>query len=401
MIRALKRKFVLISMLLVFVVLTLVLLGGILATRVQFAGIYHLALQRELATDLRSPNRHAFPVQRPEDNPGGRTPRLSFTVAKDADGAWAITTPWVQVEEDTLQLLNERALQEASPSGFWQDLGIAYQRGQDRIAFVNLQAEYSQQQSMLLVYIAVYAGALLMFFLISLGLSKWALRPVEQSWAQQHQFVSDASHELKTPLTVILANLDIQEQESGQSNWLTAARSEGLHMKKLIESMLFLTRSDEAKQAPSLARMSLSSLVQEAALAFDAVAYENNITLVQEVKEGLQIKGDQALLRQLVSILLDNAIKYTPDGGEVRLSLHQSRDKAVLRVLNAPSYIPPEQLSHIFDRFYRTDESRTRGEGSYGLGLAIASEIARQHGVSLKANSVQGVGTTFSVAFPL
>ena len=113
MIRALKRKFVLISMLLVFVVLTLVLLGGILATRVQFAGIYHLALQRELATDLRSPNRHAFPVQRPEDNPGGRTPRLSFTVAKDADGAWAITTPWGQVEEDTLQLLNERALQEA------------------------------------------------------------------------------------------------------------------------------------------------------------------------------------------------------------------------------------------------------------------------------------------------
>lgn len=398
MLKALKRKFILINMLLVFVVMTLVLSGGILAIRAQFADSYRAALYREITTDTKASAHRTFPVRRPEDNPDGRASKLSFSATGSAAGGWALATPWVQVEDETLNMLCSRAVQAVEDIGFWPDLGIAYLRGQGRIAFVNMQSEQSQQQNTLLAFAAVYSGALVLFFLISLGLSKWALKPVAQSWAQQRQFVSDASHELKTPLTVILANLDIQEQESGQSVWLSAARSEGLHMKKLIESMLFLTRSDESRQPLLMARVSLSGIVQEAALAFEALAYENNIRLEQQIEEGQFTQGDADQLKQLVSILLDNAIKYTPPGGVVRLKLTRARDKALLSVLNAPAFIPPDQLAHIFNRFYRADEARARIEGGFGLGLSIAKEIARQHGIPLNASSSQD-GTVFSTVF--
>lgn len=399
MIKALKRKFVLINMLLVFVVLTIVLVSSIVATEVQFKQDYMASLTRELATDSKTIRFPAFPSRRMEDRNMSRPQKISFSVQRDESGAWVLMTPWIQMEQETLETFANRAEAEQDESGFFSDFGIAYKKGQNRIAFVNLQSEQNQRQNILLVQAAVYLGALGLFLLISFVLSRWALKPVEQSWAQQRRFVSDASHELKTPLTVILANLDIMEQENGESNWLSASRSEALHMKKLIESMLFLTRSDEARQPLHMEALNLSSLVEEAALAFEAIAYENEVTLKQDIAQGITTQADAALIKQLVSILLDNAFKYTPKGGVTQVKLIKERDRAVLSVRNHPSYIPPEQLAHIFDRFYRTDDARTKTQGGYGLGLAIAGEIARQHGAAIKANSTQADGTTFEVYF--
>jgi two-component system sensor histidine kinase CiaH len=397
MLKTLKRKFILINMALVFAVMTAVLLAGLTANQVQFRTEYQFALQRELSLDAALAPRDFFRMVLTRRNDRESPAKLAFTAFRGSDGTWTVVAPWVQVEKDALASLCQRALSERAPSGFWEDTGIAYARQDDRIAFVNLQNEYSQLESGRLAWILIYLGALSVFLLVTLLFARWAMRPVESSWTQQRRFVSDASHELKTPLTVILANLDILEEEKGSNPWLTAARGEGLHMKKLIQHLLFLAHSDEARQKVRRERVPLSDIVSETALAFEALAYENSLKLNTSVAPGLSAQGDAELLRQLTGILLDNAVKYTLAGGEIDISLSRQRDKLSLTVRNSKAFIPPDQLKRLFDRFYRLDESRGGAEGGYGLGLAIASEIARRHGGTLKAASSEELGTSFTL----
>ncbi|MHC1787649.1 MAG: sensor histidine kinase [Christensenellales bacterium] len=397
MLKALKRKFILINMLLVFLVMTAVLLAGLIANYAQFTGAYRLALDRELALDMNQPRRDAFRTDLPREGGNDQPAKLTFTAVLKQDGAWTLLTPWMQVEQDTLAALCLRAQEAAGASGFWPDSGIAYARQGSRIAFINLQNEYAQLKGGLLAWGLIYLAALSAFLLISFLLSRWALRPVETAWMQQRRFVSDASHELKTPLTVILANLDILEQEQGESAWLAAARVESLRMKKLIEDLLFLARSDEARPPRQQEKVDLSALVSETALAFEALAYENGLRLHAEVAPGLHTRGDAEQLRQLAAILLDNAVKYTPAGGQIDVCLLGQRDRISLSVHNSKAYIAPDQLGRLFDRFYRRDEARSKSQGGYGLGLSIAAEIARQHGASLRASSSQAQGTCFTL----
>ncbi|NLD52596.1 MAG: GHKL domain-containing protein [Clostridiales bacterium] len=241
----------------------------------------------------------------------------------------------------------------------------------------------------------VYVGALGLFFLLAMLLSSHALRPAEIAWAQQQRFVSDASHELKTPLTVILANLDILESEQGGSQWLSAARAEGLIMKKLIENLLFLAHADETREIAEHDFVNLSNIVDEISLAFEAPAYEKGLTLNTDIAADQMMRGNADLLRQLLSILLDNAVKYTPEGGTIKVTLKKNMEKLALTVHNSGVHIPQEHLNHLFDRFYRMDPARSNAEGGHGLGLSIAAEIARQHGATLKAFSKPREGTGF------
>ncbi len=394
MLKILRRRFVLISMALVFLVMTSVLLAGIISNRLQFTRDYESALRREQAKDVKGQPHESFRTNLPVPGQPPQRPTLTFTAVR-SNGAWHLVTPWMQVDADTLDMLCQRAQDASASSGFWPDLGIAYARQEGRIAFVNLQSEQAQLRSSQWTWGLVYLGALALFFLLALLLSRSALRPVETAWAQQQRFVSDASHELKTPLTVILANLDILENERGGSQWLTAARTEGLMMKKLIENLLFLAHSDEARQPLRREKVSLSDIASETVLAMEALAYEKNLALHSDILPAQMIQGDADLLRRMLGILLDNAVKYTPAGGSIRVTLGKSRDKLALTVHNSKAYIPPEHLAHIFDRFYRMDAARSKGEGGYGLGLSIAAQIARRHGGVLRAYSQEGSGTRF------
>ncbi|NLG57322.1 MAG: hypothetical protein GX540_02800 [Clostridiales bacterium] len=401
MIKRLKRKFVLVNMLVVFLVLTLVFVGGMTAIKLRFAEEYRQELRRELTLDLRTPQLPQFRTQLPMNSPFSRPQRLTFSAVLGEDGAWTLHNSWMQVDQDTLDLLTQRAQEARAETGFWEDLGIAYLKSEGRIAFANLQNEFSQLQSNLSAWLMVYVGALALFLLISLALSRWTLKPVEKSWMQQRHFISDASHELKTPLTVILANLDIAEKETGENQWLASARVEGLQMKRLIEDLLFLARSDEARQKVLNQPLDLSALVGETALAFEALAYENQVALSLDVQKDIRVAGDPGLLRQLSALLIDNAVKYTPKGGEILVKLQTVKDKALLSVRNHPARISKEQLPRLFDRFYRADEARTKPEGGYGLGLSIASEIARQHQSAIKASCTEAEGAVFSISLPL
>lgn len=237
------------------------------------------------------------------------------------------------------------------------------------------------------------------------GLSYWlagfAVGPVKQAWQEQKQFISDASHELKTPLTVILSSADLASEEQDGTKvrqYVEGIRAESLRMKALVEDMLTLARAESGTK-PAEETVNLSDTVLESALAFEPVAFESDRELNYDIRPELTVSGSAVQLRRLADILLDNAVKYAAEGTPVRLLLRREGRNAALRVENRGETIPAEKLPHLFDRFYRADESRTGGEG-FGLGLAIAQSMVKAHGGSIGCTSAEGV-TEFTVTLPL
>ena len=249
-------------------------------------------------------------------------------------------------------------------------------------------------------------SALVGFFFISLLLARWATRPAERAWKQQRQFVADASHELKTPLTVVLSNVDmlqeysVQPQDARQQRWLGNIRASSEQMKDLVEEMLTLARSDAGgQQALVHQQVNFSDLVDDALLRFEPAVFEAGKQLEEAVTEELYVTGDGGKLKRLVDILLDNARKYTPEGGHIWVTLAaDGRNRIQLTVRNEGTPIPAQDLEHIFERFYRADQART-SEG-FGLGLAIAREIAREHRGKLWAESSPERGNSFCFSLP-
>lgn len=267
----------------------------------------------------------------------------------------------------------------------------------------------------------VGAGALALLFLLNLVFSRWALAPVQRAWAQQQRFIADASHELKTPLTVILANNAILRQHGGetvasQGQWIESTQMEAERMQGLVADMLDLARpaieggTASGEPAPPV---DLSRLVEGEALTFEAVAFERAITWENIIDPHIMVRGSAPRLSRLTAALLDNACKYTEPGGTVTVRLRADGGEAVLSVLNSGDPIDPADLPHLFDRFYRADPARTHraqpssdasadgAPNGYGLGLAIAQDIARAHKGTLSVTSTAEEGTAFTLRLPL
>ncbi len=250
-------------------------------------------------------------------------------------------------------------------------------------------------------------GALAVLFLLNLAFSRWALTPVQQAWTQQQQFVADASHELKTPLTVILANNAILREHgadtvASQSQWLESTQVEAERMQGLVTDMLDLARAGALGASPARDELDFSRLVEGEVLTFESVAFERGIQWESTVEEGVRVRGDSRRLQRLVGILLDNACKYTEPGGRVAVALRTEERAAVLSVRNSGEPIAPADLAHLFDRFYRVDKARTHdAPAGYGLGLSIAQDIAQAHKAPLTVRSNAAEGTVFTLRLPL
>ena len=255
-------------------------------------------------------------------------------------------------------------------------------------------------RSLALVLTAVGLGALGLLFLLNLVFSRWALRPVQQAWAQQQQFTADASHELKTPLTVILANNAILRQRgsdtiASQRQWIESTQMEAERMQSLVTDMLDLARPTpqgaQTSEGPA-AVVDLSRLVEGEALTFEAVAFERDLTWQCTVAPGIAVRGNAARLQRAVAV-----------------TLRAATGDAVLSVRNSGEPIDAADLPHLFDRFYRADKARTHnavdsendGAGGYGLGLAIARDIAQAHKGAIAITSTAQEGTTFTLRLPL
>ena len=272
----------------------------------------------------------------------------------------------------------------------------------EKLAFVDMSMEQAVLRKMMGSYLFIALASLLLLLGVSILLSRWATRPVEKAWTQQRQFLSDASHELKTPLTVILSNAELLEQaqlSDKPARWTDNIHSEAQQMKSLVEEMLTLARADNMVRTAVLTEVSLSDIAADCALAFEPVAFEAGKSLDYTLAENITVLGDGEKLRQLISVLLDNAIKYGADGGTVTLSLEKTDRQAKLTVSNPGDPIPPEQLGHLFERFYRADDSRGEKSG-FGLGLSIAQTIAAEHKGTLKAES-DLASTRFIYTMPL
>ena len=305
-----------------------------------------------------------------------------------------------ELSEQDLQDLTGQALAEDGPTGVleaWQLRFLKADGPEKCLVF----ADISQERATLshLTRTCALAGCLGfgVLLLISLFLAGWAVRPVERAWQQQRQFVADASHELKTPLTVILTDAELlQAQSAGPlaDSILTMARQ----MRGLVESLLDLARADNAAPEPHTV-LDLSRLVSDAALPFEALFFERGLTLVEEVEEGISAKGAPAQLRQGVEIFLDNAQKYAAPGRVVLRLRRKGRHHCLLSVSSPGEPIPKEELDNIFKRFYRLDKARSR-DGSCGLGLSIVQSAAQAHRGRTWAESGPE-GNTFFLELPV
>ena len=234
----------------------------------------------------------------------------------------------------------------------------------------------AMMQSMTIAGIVLLGCAALVLILIFL-LSKKAVKPIAESYEKQKQFVTDANHELKTPLTLILANLDIAEAELGKNEWLDDIRAEGHRMAELVNQLVALSRMDEEGQPLNVTEIALGELVADTVSEFEPLAKERGKYLVASVDKEISYLGDEALLHRLVGILMDNAIKYCDNGGEISVTLHRGR-RVVLTVENTYSAVGEIELHRLFDRFYRADKAR-KFTGGYGVGLSMAKAIVEKH----------------------
>lgn len=347
---------------------------------------------------------------------GGNDERRSLTPIAvcrvNEDGSFAV------VSSATTASMSDNVLEQASiefaaiektseGTGEFSELGLVYHYRVTKVgtavAFADIGAVGGWKQlaaTLSLVGIAV----LLVFFIVSLFFSRWALKPVAEAWRKQRQFVADASHELKTPLTVILANTSIllrhpQESIASQSQWLESTQLEGERMQELVGDMLTLAQV-EATGAASHEPVDFSDVVDGMVLQFESVAFERGVGVQADVAQGITVAGDRGQLEKLVRTLIDNACKYAAGSGGVDVALAAQGQRAVLTVRNDGPEISAEDLAHVFDRFYRSDKARTSSEGGFGLGLAIAKEIAEEHGGTIAVSSDSVHGTTFTVELP-
>ena len=276
-----------------------------------------------------------------------------------------------------------------------------------KVVLLDRDAELDSIYYQLQVYVVLAVIILILILILSDFLARRAILPVDEAIRSQQQFIADASHELKTPLTVILANLDIISADPDRTireseKWLDNTKSETKRMSKLVNEMLFLARSDAAMDMHYDFRLiDFNTVVDEVVLTTEALAYERNITLESDLEENIPVIGDEERLKQVVMILLDNAAKYVDEGGLIKVKLASAgRSTEVLTVTNTGTPIPPEKCEHIFDRFFRADESRVRDKGGYGLGLSIAQNIVEKHNGEIALDYSNENGTRFSVKLP-
>lgn len=343
-------------------------------------------------------------------------PIAVYSVDEDGATKAVVSRATASIDADVLEAAISDVLSSPDGHGDMPSVGLYYAKrtydidGESiaRIAFAD-QSSVSSWQKLAVLCAIVEVVALGVLLVISWLLSKWALRPAERAWAQQKQFVADASHELKTPLTVILANTSIlmrhtDDTVGSQRQWIESTQTEAERMQTLVGDMLELASLDKPKASPrderlNAPRVDFADLVEGELLQFESIAYERAIIIESTIAADIFVRGDATQLERMVSTLLENAYKYSDEGGTVSVTLSAVGDSVRLELHNRGVVIPADDLPHVFDRFFRADKARTR-DGGYGLGLSIAQDIARSHGGAIAAKSSEDAGTTFTVTIP-
>ncbi|MDI9241297.1 sensor histidine kinase [Fusibacillus kribbianus] len=408
MIKKLRRKFILVNMLLVSIVLLITFTVVCVVTSGKWRQESMTAMELRLSRLQEPPEEldkgggkgRPFQMADPREN-------SVFVVLLDETGeVKEVVGDSLVIEDEVVDELVEDCLEKEKDSGTLEEMALWYLRRSDgrgtRIAFMDRSEELSDMKSLILLSLLVGVGSLSVFLIISICLSGWVVGPVKEAWEREQRFVADASHELKTPLTVILANTGIlmshkTETIEDQEKWVENTRTEAVRMKGLVDNLLELARADAGTERVSFTQLNFSDLVWSAALPFESVMFEQGKTLRMNIEPDLYVQGDSGKLTELIVILLDNACKYAEEKGIITLTLTALKNQVRLSVHNTGSYIDSEKRRHLFERFYRGEESRSRKAGGYGLGLSIGENIVKLHHGKISVESEEKEGTTFLV----
>ena len=311
-------------------------------------------------------------------------------------------------DQELLTELINTSLESKQQTGVLPEYNLRFYRVvtpmSQNIVFADISSEISTMNNLFRTCLIIGVIGFLAFLLISLFLARWAVKPVEKAWDQQRQFVADASHELKTPLTVITTNAELLQSpacsEADRAQFSDNILTMSHQMRGLTESLLELARVDNGTVNMTFAETDLSQLVESASLPFEAVFFEKELVFETQVQAGIRAKVSESHIHQVVDILLDNAQKYASPRARVQLELRKSgRGECILSVSNGGDPISKENLKNIFKRFYRVDSARSMNH-SYGLGLSIAQTIVQAHKGKIWAESKDGINT-FLVQLPV
>ena len=425
MLNKLRNRFIFINMLLVGIVLfalfTVVLAISVVSNYTDLIEAMDEALEREIDVPFVNPFIGDYDHTNRDDEDRSRevyVVSVMPTTDLTGSGYWVerSVNNYVTMSDDALREAVERVMEAGTVEGWLDDMSLIYRTQAyytaTKIAFADTTEFISSTKNGFINLTSICTIVFVAFFFISNFLASMAFKPAEKAWEQQQHFLADASHELKTPLTVILANNNIlgsHEEKTIEEmrKWVDSTQAEAEHMKRLVDELLFLAKSDAAKSEIPKEPVDLSELAWSNYLQFEPVAFERSVLMDAEIQNEITVSGDRTQLNQLVHILLDNAIKYAGDGGSVDWKLEKYttgktklQNYARLCVHNTGKPIPAEDLPHIYERFYRSDRARSAGSG-YGLGLAIAKSICEVHEADIFAESAQEKGTTFTVRFKL
>lgn len=404
-----RKRFVQFNMLLIGIVLTIM----VAAVAGYMIKDYYTGLRttmEQVVAPLRSfsqePQGHPTGAPKSQTDRENRKNILVVFYSREKN-AYAMLSPNDAFSDGEIPALLEAIVAQEQDFGVLrQHHAIYYRSGSSPFRIAIASTDYIVQSVLRLglVLLAIWLGAMLLFLAISIQLSAIAARPMEEAMQREKQFVADASHDLKTPLSVILANNAILAENpdapvGSLSRWLDSTQAAAKRMQQLISQMLTLADVERPDASVALERVDLASLSMRSALELESLAYEKNITLDTELPEECFVRGDSGYLLRIVSSLLENALKYEPEGGRVLLRLIQEKKKTLLSVQNFGTQIPQEDLPHVFDRFYRSDKSRQNDSNSFGLGLAITRQMIQRLGGDIFAASSPEEGTIFRVTF--
>ena len=401
MIKKLRMKFVCVVMGIVTVMLVGIL-GVVIHFTAQNMEMQSISMMRNIAE---RPFQQGNPG-RPLDNEV-RLPYFAVKVGSRGELLGTNGGYFDLSDKDYIQKLVNAALTSNRETGELRDYGLRYLKTVTpvgySIVYSDTTTETATLQNMFYSCLLIFVAAAAAFLGISILLSQWAIKPVAAAWDQQRQFVADASHELKTPLSVIMANAELMQSEDTcedeRRRFSKNILSMTYQMRSLVENMLEMARVDNGGVQTGFVTVNFSQLAADAVLSFQLLYEERELQLQSSIAEGILLSGSERHLFQVLDILLDNARKYSAPKGSVWVSLSQSGRSALLSVSSPGEPIPKEELKNIFKRFYRIDKARAMN-GSYGLGLSIAESIVLSHKGKIWAQSGIG-GNTFFVQLPI
>ena len=406
MIKKLRIKFIAVSMVSLFLVLFII--GGM-------AGILNyrkIVKDADQILEVLEKNGGHFPKMFSEDEKGGR-PEMSpeipfesryFSVLLNDDGDIILTDTAKIASIDTEQAMEyaSEVWYKESKKGFlehyryWQ----TDYTGESRIIFLDCRRQLDNFHNFLFTTMGVSFIGLCSVLILIIYFSGKIVKPFSDNYEKQKQFITDAGHELKTPLTIIEADAEVLEMDFGDSEWLQDIREQTKRLADLTSSLVLLSRMEEGANSDLKVEFPLSDMVEEVCHTFQAPAKLQGISLENAAAPMISIKGDERAIRSLITILLDNAVKYTNQSGKIFVSLEKKKNRIYLSVFNTTEYISREQISHLFDRFYRTDTSRNSQTGGYGLGLSIAAATVESHKGKITAETEDEKSLRITVIFP-